>query len=100
MFKTDVVYTIAYTLNQYIPAGGTITIRLPNELEIANAGGARSGFSSFGSSLSVQSAGGTALVLKANGKIPVGNHKVAFGGVRNPDSFAPTGLFAMMSTDH
>lgn len=71
---------------------------MPAEVEITDANTARSAFSSS-SALSVQSVGTTSLVLSAGAKIPVGDHRIAFGGVRNPASFAPTGLFSMQSRD-
>jgi hypothetical protein len=41
----------------------------------------------------------TTVELRANAKVPAGPIQITFGGVKNPRSFKPTGLFEIRTFD-
>jgi hypothetical protein len=92
-------YTIHFTTYQYIPKNGVLTLAMPAGVEITSspvadlAPPAGLGYASH-------SAGKNSnLKLKASAQVPAGSYELKWGGVKNPRSTAPTGIFNITIAD-
>jgi hypothetical protein len=95
----DAAYTIHFTTYQYIPKNGVLTLDMPAGVEITSspvpdlAAPTGLGYASH-------SAGKNSnLKLKASAQVPAGSYDLKWGGVKNPRSTAPTGIFNITIAD-
>lgn len=85
-------------MGNYIPAGGTLRLKIPSDINLIS-----SPFDNFECSnpnlVATDSYSQQEILYKAENKVDAGDISLKFGGIRNPRSFAATGLFEMFSFD-
>lgn len=107
-YASDAVYTLYFTLSNYIPLAGVLTVLVPKEIEITGDPYAAL-TSAEGSNFQKVTKGfdTTSVYDVSTGKnvelfyinylvpqqVPAGDYTITFGGVQNPRSFDPTGVF-------
>ena len=113
-YHDNAVYTLYFTLSNYIPLSGVLTVVLPEQIvitgdpyaaltpdELAKFKGIDNGYGTV--TLYDVSVGKNIDRYYINYLVPVkieaGEYTITFGGVRNPRSFDATGVFSMNSTD-
>jgi hypothetical protein len=96
-YADGAVYTMYFTLNNFIPIGGYLYVNLPDQVSIVG-----SATTDFKTDTGMNFASNTAnqIQLKASTKILAGDYFITFGGVKNPRSEAATDIFSMRSTDN
>lgn len=97
-YHDGAIYTIYFTLGNYIPAGGTLKLSIPSDIKLIS-----SPFDNFESSnpnlVPSGSYNDNEITYNANNQVDAGDVTLKFGGIRNPRSFAATDLFEMFSYD-
>ena len=99
-YAGSATYTLAFNVLHSVPAGGVISIDLPNEVSIASTSLASSSAMYVNSGTHL-----TAIATPSQIKVTMSSAhtasmnplKVSFSGVRNPRSFKPTGTFTVMT---
>ena len=91
-------YTMFFVLGNYIPKGGILKVNLPKQVKLVS-----SPFTDLDlSSPNLIKTGifeSNSFKLKAAEKVESGTIKMVFGGIRNPVSYEPTGVFSFSSSD-
>lgn len=115
-YESDATYQLFFTLSNYIPIGGVLTVLLPSEIEITEDGNPYDALTADEEKnfIPVANGWGTTDVFdvtigknvklhyinyKITVKVEAGAYTLTFGGARNPRSFDATGVFQIKSTD-
>ena len=92
------VYTLYFTLNEYVPLGGTLTIAVPDDVKVA-----QDPFKKFSTDAGLAPGkpdySSKRITLAASANVLAGSYFVSFGGVKNPRSLLATGVFSLSSAD-
>lgn len=106
-FADNARYTMYLALRDYVPAGGTLAITLPPEVKLTGTRPSGGGpdaqpvlsYEIDGAKLEEKAWSEGSLTLTATEKVPVGDYQIEFGGLKNPRSFQPTGIFKVDTAD-
>ena len=96
-YQTPVSYTVFFTLAQFVLEGGIIKVTLPAEVTIESDPYAT--FKSPSPLASGKSYDRSSVAFQATGTVAAGPVEITFGGVRNPSSFEPSGIFRIETFD-